>query len=165
MTAAAEEDRPLLIPIGLLLSRYLCIMGSGLLNSLAPARQKTGSTHVVQFSQAVHAMYNSIGSEGINRRQMLPAALYLLVPTDISCSSAMQLIAYSLQDAVVLSSKRCSDQLAIRLNIDILQMPHKSRMLSHMQHPETAISPDGTEGSRLAKGSRRSIQCSVYWYT
>ncbi len=45
--AAAEEDRPLLIPIGLLLSRYLCIVGSGLLNSLAPAKCKTVWAHVV----------------------------------------------------------------------------------------------------------------------
>ena len=45
-------------------------------------------THMVQFSQAVHATSKSSGSEGINRRQMLPAAWYLLVPTNTSCSSA-----------------------------------------------------------------------------
>ena len=102
------------------------------------------------------------------------AVVALKVSTDVRCCLQLgvcwyqptllaalhvQLITYSLQDAVVLSSKRCSDQLAIRLNIDILQMPHKPRMLSHMQHPGTATSSAGTEGSRLAGRVICSVLC------
>ena len=69
------------------------------------------------------------------------------------------LVAYSLQDAVVQSSKRCSGQLAIRLKTDILQMPHKFSCSSTCS-TQTATSPDGTGGSRLAERVICSVLCA-----